>query len=45
MPEERLMDMYIKTSPVILHREKVIHEISKDDCMPGERLMYMYFKA
>jgi hypothetical protein len=45
MPEERLMDMYIKTKPVLLNRERVNHEIPKDDFMPEERLMSMYFKT
>jgi hypothetical protein len=39
------MYMYFKTEPVLLHRERVIHEIPKRDFMPGGRLMYMYFKT
>jgi hypothetical protein len=44
MPEERLMNMYFKDKPGLLHRERVIHEIPKRDFMPEERLMNMYFK-
>jgi hypothetical protein len=32
------MNMYFKDKPVLLHRERVIHEIPKRDFMPEERL-------